>query len=699
VATVREAIRRLTIVATKQGVDEATASLNKLAAAQQNVAVVSQSTERATLSQERRFEALERRYVDTVRAQQEYDKVQRMVNAAVAQNPALQERANVVLASARERYVMVTKAANDNTAAHARMQGGIRGILEAVTKGGGAESMFKGIATAITSMLGPLGSVAVAIGVVDLAAIALFATFSKQGPTAAKVLEEQARLLGVIKSAYDAVTDSASKWYEQSRDVTRLQLLQQEIDLQQKLTEAVIKGLRATVEIPIGGSIPRIKDDYKAFSDAIFTLNEGWQQGTPNVRAFVDEVARIALLNPTLQKLGAELINSVGDASKFAQALQQVKDAMQLITSGGQGLSGDARGRLGLSEAQRAQANGYDLLIQKTKDRIEELQLEAQVAGQASDAVLKLRLQHEAERAAKKAGVEVNQQVLDQLKEELALADRSARIAGVRASIEFDRRTIGLSNEDLQIAQQLRQLYGNDIPAALASTEAAAMRVNDALRQFDSIGREAFRGFFADFKGALDGGATGWKAFEQAGMNALNRIADRLISIAAEQLWAQAFGGITRGLGGGLGGLFGGSSAAAGATGTGFSLTTLSGLYHTGGTAGVATAQRYVHPAHFDAAPRYHGGIDYAGGEVPAVLMRGEEVGWPGDLARKYGGNNVRVTVNNYGNDNVEVRQRDDGNGDVDIELLVGNAAAKQAARPGSALSNTLDQRNRLARR
>jgi hypothetical protein len=171
-ATVQEAIPRLTIVATRQGVDEATASLNQLAQAQQNVAVVGQRTEHATLSQEKRFEALEKRYVDTMRAQAEFEKVQKLVNATVAQNPALQERANVVLASAQERYETITKAANDNTAAHARMQGGIRGILEAVTKGGGAESAFKGIATAVTSMLGPLGSVAVAIGIVDLAAIA-----------------------------------------------------------------------------------------------------------------------------------------------------------------------------------------------------------------------------------------------------------------------------------------------------------------------------------------------------------------------------------------------------------------------------------------------------------------------------------------------------------------------------------------------
>jgi hypothetical protein len=46
------------------------------------------------------FDSLERRYVSSVRAQQDYQAVQDKVNAAVAQHPELQDRANVVLAAA-----------------------------------------------------------------------------------------------------------------------------------------------------------------------------------------------------------------------------------------------------------------------------------------------------------------------------------------------------------------------------------------------------------------------------------------------------------------------------------------------------------------------------------------------------------------------------------------------------------------------
>lgn len=116
-ATVQEAVRRLRIEATSTGVKEAKADLDALARSQDGVAVAADETSRATLSLEKRFDSIERRYNATIRAQQEYDKVQRQVNAAVQQNPALQDRANALLAMARERLNQVTGAANDNAAA------------------------------------------------------------------------------------------------------------------------------------------------------------------------------------------------------------------------------------------------------------------------------------------------------------------------------------------------------------------------------------------------------------------------------------------------------------------------------------------------------------------------------------------------------------------------------------------------------
>lgn len=53
--------------------------------------------------------------------------------------------------------------------------------------------------------------------------------------------------------------------------------------------------------------------------------------------------------------------------------------------------------------------------------------------------------------------------------------------AKIAADIKWTRGTMFLSAEDVKIANALRALYGDDIPTALHSTEAAAMRMTDAL--------------------------------------------------------------------------------------------------------------------------------------------------------------------------------------------------------------------------
>src|SRR3954466_11998050 len=103
-ASIQEAIKRLTWMFTSTGADKVADDLNKVGAAQANVAASAEKTEKASLSLEKSFDSLERKFVSTVRAQQDYAKVQDTVNQAVKQNPELQERANAVLESAREKF-------------------------------------------------------------------------------------------------------------------------------------------------------------------------------------------------------------------------------------------------------------------------------------------------------------------------------------------------------------------------------------------------------------------------------------------------------------------------------------------------------------------------------------------------------------------------------------------------------------------
>ena len=173
-ADVQQAVRRLSIQATTTGVTDATRQLNDLAKAQGGVAVASATTEKATESLDKKFASIEKRYISSVRAQADFEKTQRMVNAAVAQNPALQERANIILLAARERHDQLTKSqkamAQASSELNARMQ---------------AAAQSFGAAGSALVALGPAG-------VAAAAALGLLAVGFKQAADAALALADRA---------------------------------------------------------------------------------------------------------------------------------------------------------------------------------------------------------------------------------------------------------------------------------------------------------------------------------------------------------------------------------------------------------------------------------------------------------------------------------------------------------------------------
>ncbi|OYX00817.1 MAG: hypothetical protein B7Z15_20060 [Rhizobiales bacterium 32-66-8] len=109
------AIQRLDIVATSTGVAQATAGLDALGRAHQGVAVASESTERATLSLERRVESISRKFDLQYRAEQELAKVERDLSAARAQGLIGLDRQSQLMDLARQRALGLA-AANTNVA-------------------------------------------------------------------------------------------------------------------------------------------------------------------------------------------------------------------------------------------------------------------------------------------------------------------------------------------------------------------------------------------------------------------------------------------------------------------------------------------------------------------------------------------------------------------------------------------------------
>ncbi|MBV6657191.1 MAG: phage tail length tape measure family protein [Devosiaceae bacterium] len=119
----------------------------------------------------------------------------------------------------------------------------------------------------------------------------------------------------------------------------------------------------------------------------------------------------------------------------------------------------------------------------------------------------------------------------------------STRLETLQANADGAAEALGRSADAANNNRLPIDLLGNSLSAA-----------NDNLQSYQSV----FTGFFQDFNSQIQSGASFWEAFSQAGMNALNQISSMLIEMAAQNLFASAFGGGASGGSNWLSGLFGG---------------------------------------------------------------------------------------------------------------------------------------------
>ncbi len=503
---------------------------------------------------------------------------------------------NVLQQASFDKITTGLRSANDN----------LKGI-------GAAQAPLKAVSTAMASMLIPANAIGIAFGLASGAAIEFYNHMTSKGPTTETILKEHDRLIGLIKSSYDNATQSAKNFFEQSRDVTRLQLLQQEIELRGKLREETGKVISQSTTFGNLGDFfsgtKQVKEQLAPFEDAIFRLKEGFDKGAPAIRDFTDEVAKIGLASPQLQKLAIDLISSAKNAEEFAVKMQQVKDALALLS--GQTLSEDQLGRLGLPKPRAIMEtkDAYDRMVESIEKRIERGQIEAETWGMTEAAAAKYRVQQELINAAKRADIELSpEQVANNERLASAMEAQAARLDGLQKA-----------QEGLNAVRDVAKGFARDLMNGVSAAEA--------------------------FKNALD------------------RIAQRLMDMAIDNLFAKAFGGAGSGGGGLLAALFGG-----GGGGGQSPVMTFGGFgphgvptFHDGGVVGGDGGPlRYVHPSVFANAPRFHSGgmVGLQPGERPIIAQDGETVipkgGASGSVVVKIEQNNSFVNAD----PNSEARMR-----------------------------------------
>jgi hypothetical protein len=292
--------------------------------------------------------------------------------------------------------------------------------------------------------------------------------------------------------------------------------------------------------------------------------------------------------------------------------------------------------------------DAYDRASDQVTKNIAVMEANAKAVGLGAAEQEKLRTQAVLTEAAMRSGgteaVKQHADEIERLSQRAADAAQSLARIQIQNQIGRDRSFAAMSQEDVQIANQLQRIYP-DITTALNSQEAQYIRTTNRIRDM----RDAMSDFASGFARDMRNSATATEALG----NALNRLADKLIDMAVNNLVSNALGGSG---GGGLLGFLGlgGSrpmSLAASGSGTIASSgmgSVLSSLYHTGGIVGeTGSGSRYVHPAYFDDAPRYHGGglAGLAPDEVPAILRRGEPVFPSVAAAAAFGGGSTTVNL------------------------------------------------------
>jgi hypothetical protein len=254
-------------------------------------------------------------------------------------------------------------------------------------------------------------------------------------------------------------------------------------------------------------------------------------------------------------------------------------------------------------------------------------------------------------------GVAVSRSKIEQLKQ--LAREQNLGVTAIKASTDaqnVEAATVGMGVGQvaeyaarLNAINEARRAGRTLTPANVQAIRDEAAALGQAAQNADLM-KSAYTGLvqgpMQTFVSSISQGASAMDALKKSGASALNSIATKLTDMAASNLWSSAFGGSgglmsLLGIGGGTVG--NGGIVLGGASGPGM----FAGVNHTGHGPGDSMSGRYVHPAHFDDAPRFHSGI--GPGERPAIIRNDESVLTPGQMRQLSpnggGASNVTVTI------------------------------------------------------
>jgi hypothetical protein len=180
--------------------------------------------------------------------------------------------------------------------------------------------------------------------------------------------------------------------------------------------------------------------------------------------------------------------------------------------------------------------DALDREIDRLQKHIAVTKADTEAVGQSEAARAGLRAEATLYAAAERAGftdLEKFAEKFMKIREEIEATTKALNVAKVNSDIKLGRDTAFLSPQDLQIAMKLKDTFNNDIPAALASSEAEAMRFNNTLKSMNDTARSSATSFTNDLISGLGQGQTAVESLH----NAFKNLTSSLTSGALQALF------------------------------------------------------------------------------------------------------------------------------------------------------------------
>lgn len=232
-------------------------------------------------------------------------------------------------------------------------------------------------------------------------------------------------------------------------------------------------------------------DQFKSSLTSLSAVNPDFSGAISGVSGLADQLERaqraaegLANTTPRTRRLGA-----------MDEAQKGFDDAFTMWRRFGRDKDSGIDPLKKQDKAAEDAAKSYDKLIDSAQRRLDQMQTELSLVGKAGAAVEAYRMEQDLLSRAKEREIDLTPKQIEQihdLADAYGLASQKIDEARLASDLMFERDQIGRTGVDKRVADQMRDLYGDDYQSHMNGAIAGQIRFNDAMQKTGELSEDAF---------------------------------------------------------------------------------------------------------------------------------------------------------------------------------------------------------------